>query len=87
MEIMSLDTIRGFGGRRSTKRYLHLLVNHFTRYAYILTSGNQTAREFIKLIKQVQMNNKIGVLLTDQYEFEEYLEREGTYITCLHSRR
>jgi len=49
-EIMSLDTVRGFGGRRSTKRYLHLLVDHFSRYAYIYTSANQTAVEMIKLI-------------------------------------
>lgn len=32
-EIVSIDTIGGFGGSRSTKRYLHLLVDHFTRYA------------------------------------------------------
>lgn len=40
-EILSMDTIGGFGGSRSTKKYLHLLVDHFTRYAYILTSKNQ----------------------------------------------
>lgn len=37
-EIMSIDTIGGFGGSRSTKKYLHLLVDHFTRCAYIVTS-------------------------------------------------
>lgn len=30
-EITSLDTIGGFGGSRSTKKYLRLLVDHFTR--------------------------------------------------------
>ena len=30
---MSLDTIGGFGGNGSNKRYLHLLVDHFSRYA------------------------------------------------------
>lgn len=47
-EVMSLDTIGGFAGRRSTKKYLHLLVDHFTRYAYISTSKNQNATEFVK---------------------------------------
>ena len=47
-QIMSLDTIGGFGGQRSTKRYLHLLVDHFTRFAYILCSKNQLAQDFIK---------------------------------------
>jgi hypothetical protein len=78
-QIMSLDTIGGFGGRRSTKKYLHLLVDHFTRYAFITTSSNQTAAEFIRLVQSVQRENKINTLLTDQYgglnsnEFTEYL--------------
>ena len=37
-EIVSIGTIGGFGGSRSTKKYLHLLVDHFTRYAFIVTS-------------------------------------------------
>ncbi|CAF4836697.1 unnamed protein product [Pieris macdunnoughi] len=53
-EIISIDTIGGFGGSRSTKKYLHLLVDHFTRYAYILTSRNQSSSDFIKLIKNVR---------------------------------
>lgn len=39
-EIVSIDTVGGFGGSRSTKKYMHLLVDHFTRYAFILTSKN-----------------------------------------------
>lgn len=82
-EIMSLDTIGGFAGKRSTKKYLHLLVDHFTRYTYILTSRNQNASEFIKLIEKVHNENPVGTLLTDQYgglsanEFEDYLEEKG----------
>lgn len=82
-EIMSLDTVGGFGGRRSTKKFLHILVDHFTRYAYILTSRGQTADEFIKLIRSVQNENQIKLLLTDQYgglkanEFLDYLNSEN----------
>jgi transposase InsO family protein len=82
-EIMSLDTIGGFGGRRSTKTYLHLLIDHFTRYIYILTSANQTSNEFIRIIESVHCDNKIGTLLTDQYggltsnAFRLYLQNEG----------
>lgn len=54
-EICSIDTIGGFGGSRSTKRYLHLLSDHFTRYAYILTSSTQNANDFIKLVKNCAM--------------------------------
>ncbi len=82
-EILSLDTIGGFGGRRSTKRYLHLLVDHFTRFAYISTSANQNCSEFIKLLDSVQKQNKITTLLTDQYgafmsnEFEKYIQQNS----------
>lgn len=66
-EIMSIDTIGGFGGSRSTKKYLHLLVDHFTRYAQIITSKTQTASDFLKLMKNSVENKKIGKVLTDQY--------------------
>lgn len=79
-EIVSIDTIGGFGGSRSTKKYLHLLADHFPRHAYILTSKPQSANDFIKLVKDnVPETNKIGLILTDQYpginskEFKKYL--------------
>lgn len=81
-EIMSIDTIGGFGGSRSTKKFLHLLVDHFTRYAYILTSNNQTANDFIKLTTQVTESNDIGTILSDQYpginskEFKNFLKKK-----------
>lgn len=82
-EIMSLDTIGGFGDETSSKKYIHLLVDHFTRFAYISTSVTQNAKDFIKLVASVQKNNRIGLLLTDQYggltsaRFENYLNSQG----------
>lgn len=79
-EIMSIDTIGGFGGSRSTKKYLHLLVDHYTRYAFIATSKTQNASDFIKLTKIVLETDEIGIILTDQYpginsrEFKQYLQ-------------
>lgn len=66
-EIMSLDTIGGFGNGGSTKRYLHLLVDHFTRFAYIHCTKGQSAREMIALVESVHKKHSIGMLLTDQY--------------------
>lgn len=82
-EIVSIDTIGGFGGSRSTKRYLHLLVDHFTRYAYIVTSKTQNANDFVKLINNATDSNTIGMLLTDQYpginskEFKTFLNEKS----------
>lgn len=85
-EIVSIDTIGGFGGSRSTKKYLHLLVDHFTRYAYMITSKNQNANDFIKLIKFVTQSYNIDMILTDQYpginskDFKDYLKKENIKI-------
>lgn len=82
-QIVSIDTIGGFGGSRSTKKYLHLLVDHFTRYAYIITSKTQSANDFVKLIKKVIDYDKIEILLTDQYpginskEFKIFLKEKS----------
>lgn len=82
-EIVSIDTIGGFGGTRSTKKYLHLLVDHFTRYAHNLTSKTQRSNDFIKLVEKVSDSNKIGMILTDQYpginsaEFKKYLNEKN----------
>lgn len=78
-EICSIDTIGGFGGSRSTKRYLHLLSDHFTRYAFILTSKTQNANDFIKLVQNTAETEDIGMILSDQYpginskEFKKFL--------------
>lgn len=66
-QIMSLDTIGELGSRRSSKNYIHLSENHFTRYAFILTSTNQNAAEFIRLIDSVHKEHPMKTLLTAQY--------------------
>lgn len=67
-EYMSVDTIGGFSGYHSSHKYIHLLVDHFTRFAYVLTSKTQTASDFKKLLNLVLKDgNKIENLLADQY--------------------
>ena len=68
---------------RSTKKYLHLFVDHFTRYAFIATSKTQNATDFIKLVSEIAKFEKIDTILTDQYpginsrEFKEFLKEKG----------
>jgi len=82
-EIISLDTIGGFTGNRSTKKYLHLIIDHFTRYAFITTSKTQVANDFVKVLKTVENKGKIKNLLTDQYsginstQFKQYVKLKG----------
>lgn len=85
-QICSIDTIGGFGGSRSTKKYLHLLSDHFTRYAYILTSSTQNANDFIKLIRNCAETDAIELILSDQYpginskEFKTFLDEKNITI-------
>jgi hypothetical protein len=44
-EIMSLDTIGGFDGYGSSHRYLHLLADHLSRYAFVSSSKGQSAKD------------------------------------------
>ena len=77
-EIMSIDTIGGFSGNKSSKRYMHILVDHFSRMAFISTTTNQTNDHFIELIDRVTRNE---ILLSDQHaslnpkKLKRYLEQ------------
>lgn len=77
-QIMSLDTVGGFRNCNSSSSYLHILIDHFTRYVFILCSTGQTAKILISLVHFVHKNNPIETLLTDQYgglssnEFSKY---------------
>lgn len=83
-QIVSLDTIGGLGNKNCKKNYMHLLVDHFTRFAYCLPSATQNSKDFINIVSHVQRdNNSIEILLTDQYggllskEFADYLESKN----------
>jgi len=80
---MSLDTIGGLSNSSSSLRYIHLLVDHFSRHAWVLCSRGQSAKDVISLIDSVQRTNPIGTLLTDQYgglsssDFQAYCSGSG----------
>lgn len=82
-EIMSLDTIGGFNNYGSPKRYLHLLVDHFTRFAYTFPARGQQAKDMIRFLAPIFAQNKVKFLLTDQYPginseaFKLFLHRHG----------
>ena len=90
-EIMSIDTVGGFSGNRSSKKFMHILVDHFTRYAWISTTRRQCARDYIKLIEPIAKKNKIKMILADQYTalnsevLKNYLDDFDTQLifTCI----
>ena len=66
-QILSIDTVGGFSDNHSKKKYLHILVDHFTRFTWVSTSARQTTKEFIKLTRPIVSNNDVEILLADQY--------------------
>lgn len=90
-EIMSIDTVGGLRGNRSKKRFMHILVDHFTRYTWISTSKTQGCQDFIHLVAPIAKENKIKIILADQYtginseEFKDYLNKQNTDLifTCI----
>ena len=83
-EVMSIDTAGGFAGNRSPKKFMHILVDHFSRYAWISTAKTQSSKDFISLINKVAKDNHIKLILADQYTgltsnaLKNYLDRIGT---------
>ena len=84
LQIISIDSIGGFGGCGSPKKYIHLAVDHFTRFGWILTSSRQTAGEFVKLLRPIIREGQVDIVLSDQYtgnnskKLKEFLKERNT---------
>ena len=88
-EIMSIDTVGGLSGNRSPKKYLHILIDHFTRAVFISTSKTQNSTDIIQLIDSVAKNHNIKTIMTDRYpamisrEIKTYFRKRN--IQCIHT--
>lgn len=62
---------------------MHLLTDHFTRFAWIVSSKTQMAKDFVNLVNGTKNVEMIKTLLSDQYpginssEFKRHLKRNG----------
>lgn len=66
-EIISMDTVGGLDGYQSNQKYLHLTIDHFTRFLWYRTSKNQKADDFRKLLNRVMILGKPNLLISDNY--------------------
>lgn len=65
-EIISVDTVGGFNYYNSTKKYLHIIIDHATRYVWAFPSKSVTSETYANILKQlfnIQIPEKI---LTDR---------------------
>src|SRR5699024_4653154 len=82
-DVVSIDTVGGFSGFGSAKRYWHIAIDHHTRYVWAVASSRQAYTDFTNLMSKVLEDGTPKLILTDQYPaltsstFRSYLEGKG----------
>ncbi|UYV82062.1 K02A2.6-like, partial [Cordylochernes scorpioides] len=65
-DLVSMDTIAGFARYGSAKNYLHVVVDHATRFAWTFPSRSTSTTTYIQVIKKVLQSGWPKRLLTDR---------------------
>ncbi|GBO26401.1 Transposon Tf2-6 polyprotein [Araneus ventricosus] len=65
-EYLSIDTVGGFNYYNSTKKYLHLVIDHATRYVWAFPSKTETTETYANCLKQVFQIQVPTKLLSDR---------------------
>ncbi|UYV61453.1 hypothetical protein LAZ67_1004907 [Cordylochernes scorpioides] len=65
-DLLSLDTIAGFAKYGNTKVYLHVVVDHFSRYAWAFPSKSTSTTTYQQVLKRVFQDGSPKRLLTDR---------------------
>ncbi|UYV69920.1 hypothetical protein LAZ67_7001199 [Cordylochernes scorpioides] len=65
-DLLSLDTIAGFAKYGNTKIYLHVVVDHFSRYAWTFPSKSTSTITYQQVLKRVLQDGSPKRLLTDR---------------------
>ncbi|UYV77302.1 hypothetical protein LAZ67_15000423 [Cordylochernes scorpioides] len=65
-DLLSLDTIAGFAKYGNTKIYLHVVVDHFSRYAWTFPSKSTSIITYQQVFKRVLQDGSPKRLLTDR---------------------
>ncbi|UYV71143.1 hypothetical protein LAZ67_8001868, partial [Cordylochernes scorpioides] len=65
-DLLSLDAIAGFAKYGNTKIYLHVVVDHFSRYAWTFPSKSTSITTYQQVLKRVLQDGSPKRLLTDR---------------------
>ncbi|UYV64968.1 hypothetical protein LAZ67_3002593 [Cordylochernes scorpioides] len=65
-DLLFLDIIAGFAKYGNTKIYLHVVVDHFSRYAWIFPSKSTSITTYQQVLKRVLQDGSPKRLLTDR---------------------
>ena len=82
-DLLSIDTIGGFINYGSNKSYIHLIIDHATRYIWTFASKNQDCQAYITSLKTIFSIMKPKKLLSDRAPaflssaFKHFLTKNG----------
>ncbi|UYV84114.1 hypothetical protein LAZ67_X001216, partial [Cordylochernes scorpioides] len=82
-DTLSIDTIAGFSKYGSSKTYLHVIVDHLSRYAWTFPSKSTSTHTYLQCLKKVMQSNTPKCLLSDRApaftspKFRRFLLRHG----------
>ncbi|UYV63815.1 hypothetical protein LAZ67_2005744 [Cordylochernes scorpioides] len=82
-DTLSIDTIAGFSKYGSSKTYLHVIVDHLSRYAWTFPSKSTSTLTYLQCLKRVMQSNTPKCLLSDRApaftspKFRRFLLRHG----------
>ncbi|GFV97181.1 retrotransposable element Tf2 protein type 3 [Trichonephila clavipes] len=65
-EMISLDTVGGFNYHNSQKKYLHIVLDHATRYAWTFPSKSVTSETYTNCLQQIFSIQCTKQLLSDR---------------------
>lgn len=85
-QFIAIDTVGGLHSINSTKKFLHIAIDLFTRYVWVLAASNQSEKVFEKLMTKINKFDLIGTVLVDQYaslnsdKFKKFLDMHSIRI-------
>ena len=81
-EIMSFGMVGGFSNNNSPKKFMHILIGHFSKAVFMSTSKTQRSDDITKLIDSTGETDSIRIILADRYpvltskEIQEYARKK-----------
>ncbi|GFW30723.1 hypothetical protein TNCV_4088431 [Trichonephila clavipes] len=65
-ELLSIDSVGGLNYYNSVKKYLHIIIDHATRYIWTFPSKNATTDTYINCLRQIFQNHIPEKILSDR---------------------
>src|SRR5699024_7342469 len=92
-EIVHIDTKSGFSGLGSVKIHLHIAIDSFTRFVWVIASKTRQPIDFMNLVNKIIPTQKPKLIVADNYpsirgkDFRKYLTERNIKIMFIAPNR